>query len=102
MNNCAFCKQPFEPKDKQQRYCSPKCAYACPVRNQHVARGRAKAARTTIARKYAADIQEAGFWMTPELIALLQKVDKRARERGNHARLRGLEHQKVLTIVKAS
>lgn len=98
---CKFCRQPFEPKDKQQRYCSPKCSYACPIRNKNVAKGRYKAAQTQIARQWAKDVKEAGFWMTPELIALLQKVDKRARERGNHARLRE-SIRKVLKIVKES
>jgi len=83
---CAFCGEPFFPQDGQQRYCSTKCGYACPERNKRVSRNRAAAARTTIARKWAKDIKEAGFWSTPELLALLQKVDLRGYQRGVHSK----------------
>ena len=95
IKTCPTCQQDFVPWSRKpsiarrQVYCSPRCSYDSPVRNAKVSKGRSKAARTTIVRKYLKDIREFGFWVTPELIALCQRIDKRARERGNRERLIG-------------
>jgi hypothetical protein len=75
---CRTCARPFETPNVNRTHCRPECrwvtiANANRKHRQHAATGNRRAC-------HAREIQQAGFWVTPELIALLESSWQRGRQ----------------------
>lgn len=76
IKTCKTCRQSFDASERRRKFCSRRCI----PRDNHVAgavKSRQRAAETYRTQKFRADISASGFWVTPELLALCQRVWKR-------------------------
>ena len=78
---CTTCQRVFETPNVNRKHCSPTCRWHTIAQANR--RHRQRAATGQRVARHRREIQQAGFWVTPELIALCES----AWQRGRHARI---------------
>ena len=82
---CLTCQHEFWTAQTRQRYCTQRCWYRSDARKVALRKGQAKRADGRRQNKFAREITAAGFWFTPELLALCQSVYRRGYDCGRRS-----------------
>ena len=82
---CPTCHSEFWTAQRRQVYCTPSCWYRSKARRAVMRIGQAKFAEGRRRKKFETEIKAAGFWFTPELLALCRSVYRRGYDCGRRS-----------------